>query len=207
MSDQTFTGTVSIEDANPPPADYTPARKVNVQVTFNGTDPAALESNLARAATFASVKVAELLGRTPAPLSAAPAEDGATSVRTRKARSTAATSATAEPIADESAEVAAARARIIDEGRELITEDPFAVGGQTVEEDAFDIGTVQPAEVTDADLNAAIQKKNGEINDPTKIRTLIATFNPDPTKAFQVREIVQAQRPDFIAKLEKLTKG
>jgi hypothetical protein len=59
--------------------------------------------------------------------------------------------------------------------------------------------------VTDAELNAACAKKNAMLNDPVKIRNLIGTFNPDPSKPFQVREIPNEQRADFIAKLEALS--
>lgn len=74
--------------------------------------------------------------------------------------------------------------------------DPAAIGD--------DLTTAPAAEVSDAELNSAVQKKNGDINNPPAIRALIGTFNPDPTKVFQLAQIPQAQRPDFLAKLAAL---
>lgn len=56
-------------------------------------------------------------------------------------------------------------------------------------------------EVTDADLNAACQKGAGEGLNPVDIKRLIASYNPDKTKVFQLREIAQAQRADFLTRL------
>jgi len=63
----------------------------------------------------------------------------------------------------------------------------------------------ETAAVTDADLNAACQKRAQALGGADKIKTLIGKFAPDPTKPFNLREIPAAQRPDFLAKLEALS--
>lgn len=58
-----------------------------------------------------------------------------------------------------------------------------------------------PAEITDADLMAAITKKNGEIKQPQAIRNLIGKYVPAPKPA---REIPQDKRQAFLAELGAL---
>lgn len=67
-----------------------------------------------------------------------------------------------------------------------------------------DITTAADPVITDADLNAAVQKRNGVIQSPTKIKELIALFRIG-TGPFQLSMIAQAQRRDFLDRLEKLT--
>lgn len=59
--------------------------------------------------------------------------------------------------------------------------------------------------ITDADLNAACQRKAGQLESAQKIKELVGTFNPDPTRQFNLREIPAVQRADFLAKLEALS--
>lgn len=74
-------------------------------------------------------------------------------------------------------------------------------------EDEWD--TTPATEVTDAALVDAVTKKNGELQvagmtveaAPVLIRNLLATYNPDPAKAFGLREIPQDKRADFLSKL------
>ncbi len=105
--------------------------------------------------------------------------------------------------------------------------DPAAIGDEAAvvdpEKAAFDASIVvdeKPAtdpadisfdiepegeEITDAKLNEACTKRNADAPGILpKIRELIKTFNPDPTKVFQLREIPQAQRQDFLNKLAEL---
>lgn len=59
-------------------------------------------------------------------------------------------------------------------------------------------------EITDADLNKAVGEKNGTLKDPPKIRALIGSFNPNPKKQFNLRDIPQEQRQTFLDKLKDL---
>ena len=59
-------------------------------------------------------------------------------------------------------------------------------------------------EISDSLLNEKVQAKNAVLGDPVKIRTLISTFNPDPTQHFVLREIPQSQRQSFLDKLKEL---
>lgn len=60
------------------------------------------------------------------------------------------------------------------------------------------------AEITDKSLNDAVSAKNGVLKDPPKIRALIGSFNPNPKKQFNLRDIPQEQRQTFLDKLEAL---
>lgn len=62
-----------------------------------------------------------------------------------------------------------------------------------------------PEPVSDAELTSACSKKNAEIKSPQKIRDLVGTYNPDKGKAFQVAQIPQEHRRDFLTKLAALT--
>ena len=102
---------------------------------------------------------------------------------------------------------------------EPATEDPAAVedtstdASAVTDDDAgevnFDLPEVTDTstEITDADLNSHVQKKNAEIANPTAIRELIATYKTDPKKAFQLREIPQEKRQEFLDKLAELKKA
>lgn len=61
--------------------------------------------------------------------------------------------------------------------------------------------------VTDAELNDAAQAANRRVGDPKAIREIINSYNDDPTKVFQMRQIPAAKRAEFIAKLEGLKKA
>lgn len=65
-------------------------------------------------------------------------------------------------------------------------------------------GSEAVTEVTDKDLNDAVQKRNAVLKDPPKIKGLIGAFNTDPKKPFTLREIPQIQRQTFLQRLEAL---
>lgn len=73
----------------------------------------------------------------------------------------------------------------------------------------FDVPAPEPAgePVNDADLASAVTKKNGEINNPDAIRELIGSYNPDPTKPFQLRQVPADKRQEFLGKLAALKKA
>jgi hypothetical protein len=53
-------------------------------------------------------------------------------------------------------------------------------------------------------LHAAATRKNEAIKNPVAIRKLVAEYNPDATKPFAMHQITQAQRQEFLNKLNKL---
>lgn len=83
------------------------------------------------------------------------------------------------------------------------SKDPASVDDFSIEPDE----EVGDEPITDAALNAAVQKKNADLGDPELIRGVIKSYNPDPTKAFQLREIPADKRAEFLTKLGALTKA
>lgn len=196
-------GLVSVEDGVKSAEEYAPARKVRVEISFaeKPDGPTALEL-LDEAANVANAKVAELLGRT-APAAVSGEASAPATTRRRRTR--------AEIEADNAAalEAKAASAPEASNGgengdAETSAADVASVVEQPADPAGMDEWASPPAEITDADLNSAVQKRNAVLNDPPKIRVLIGSYNPDPTKQFQLREIPQASRADFLAKLEAL---
>lgn len=63
--------------------------------------------------------------------------------------------------------------------------------------------------VTDAALNEAVTMKNKVLQDPPKIKKLIAEFKPASfgDKIFNLRDMPQESRAEFIRKLAALSKG
>ncbi len=102
-----------------------------------------------------------------------------------------------------------------DTGVDMGVDDPVGdaiaskadVSVSDLDEEDFTITPDEPAapEISDADLNSAVQKRNGELGNPKLIRGLISEYNPDVTQVFQLRQIPQAERAGFLAKLAKLT--
>lgn len=227
MSDERDYGVIRLEDGNPPPADYTPARKASVEIGFHYQSATEAAGKAEAASALAEQQLNRLLGRTPRPTEAAqPAADKKpAAARSKKAdpappassEPSAGTAGTggSEPdpfeVAPESPEVLAERARLADElaKGQVATDDEFTVqpAAEVASNDEFDVTTAPPKEITDADLNAAVQKKNGEINNSQAIRDLIGTFNPDPKRAFQLREIPQDKRAVFLERLGDLKKA
>ncbi len=70
----------------------------------------------------------------------------------------------------------------------------------------FDFSS-EPAkvEISDSQLNDACQAAATKLGGADGIKKLIGTFATDPTKQFSLREIPQAQRPDFLEKLTALS--
>lgn len=74
-------------------------------------------------------------------------------------------------------------------------------------DDVLGLAAAEPAkEITDADLNAAVQKKNATLQDPPKIRALIVQFQPDATKPPLLANVAQGRRQEFIDALNALAK-
>lgn len=181
-------GLVAYEDGRKSPEEYGPTRKVRVELSFtveDGEDAQGVLNDIlilarGRVRTFLSDQTVEPAGEAAAPAT------------TRKRRTK------AEIEADEAAaKVAEASTGGEGGGEQTSVKENVAPPADEWETPA--------AEITDEDLNSAVTKKNATLADPPKIRTLIGTFNPDPTKVFQLKQIAPAQRADFLAKLEALT--
>lgn len=212
-------GTVSFEDGDKA-ADktdqYDVSRKVRVELKFSvfegqdGVEVLRFTGDAARA------EVARLLGG-KAPAVSAPqgeAQAGEPTKRTRRTKE--------QIAADEAAKQAGAPTTGVSGGAQTSADpaavedfDPTAeIPATETTDDGLDLSEfdVQPeAEVdeviTDADLNSAVQKKNGELGDPPRIRELIGSYNPDPKSVFQLRQIPAGKRREFLDKLAALKKA
>jgi hypothetical protein len=206
-------GSVTVEDGIKKAEEYTPPRKVSVTLTFGVEEGGDHQAIFDLASEQASTRVAKLLGKSIDFAARNGSDDAAasneTKPATRKRR-------TAAEIAADAALAAVAHPK----GTEGAAKDPAAVDDFEIEPEPSETQTpaddfaIEPepepegdAEITDAALNAAVQRKNAELSDPEAIRGLIKQYNPDPTKAFQLREIPQTKRAEFITKLGGLTKA
>lgn len=228
MSESNITGgLVVIEDGVKAAEEYAPAKKVRVELKFDIPEGGDFGATFASVTRVAENWVALRLGRTvpsvvetgrsPEPEASA-APNAETAPRKRRTK--------AEIAADEAAAAqAAAQAKATETIQNSEEFDPTADNTPTTTQGSTDfdpcaaiepetaddldaiLGGEATPEITDADLNAAVQKKNAALQDPPAIRKLISEFNPDPTKVFQLREIAASKRADFIAKLEALVKA
>lgn len=200
MTDSPIRGNIFIEDGNPPVADYTPARKINVTIGFDAASVDDLAGILNVAGTLASDKVAELLGRSPKTATVdTPAGETKAARKPRQPKEPAAgatpsPSTSTDPLADIGGPAEATPAPS--------GESPADPLGDL---DDWEVVAEETKPVTDDELNAAVQKRNGELKDAVKIRGLIGGFNPDPTKSFQLRQIPAEKRARFLAELAALS--
>jgi len=217
-------GRIVVEDGNKATEEYAPTRKVRVELGFSTPDDTDDEKNahiVRNVAKIASAQVDDLLGRTSKPSATSTAGSTAEDDKPKRTRRT------KEQIAADEAAAAKADAALkaADPGSidEFEDETPTAVDGfdaagnpvddaGAVDEFEDDFSAVEPEveTVSDEDLNAAVQKRNGELK-PTlkdqaavKIRGLISSYNPDPTAVFQLRQIPAAKRAEFLTKLKAI---
>lgn len=193
-------------------ADYAPPRTVALTANVDPAGHADHEAlirdvlDMLRRRTHSALHGVELTERptvtTAAPASPQPEPEAPKAPRApRKPKETAASGGETKPTSSAGGEQTS--------GADAGFEEPIQ---PTETGDEWD--TPAQAEVTDAQLIEAVTKKNGELQAaglskeeaPVKIRELIATYNPDPSKAFAIREIPQDKRGDFLAKLAKITK-
>lgn len=216
---QITSGSVCIEDGLKKNEEYAPPRKVSVTLNFGVVEGEDFQEVFDLASQAASNRVHSLLHGTPiravvndpqAPAAVndpqAPAAEGTPA---RKHRRTA-----AEIAADNALALAAhpkgdpAAVEDFDigdgDGGSDGSKDPASVDDFSIEPDE-EVGDIEV--ITDAALNAAVQRKNADLGDPELIRGVIKSYNPDPTKAFQLREIPQDKRAEFLTKLGALTKA
>lgn len=209
---------VSVEDANPPPAEYTPARKVRVELTSDVYSQDEIADRTAYLGTVASSQIDSLLGRV-----APTASSGVVIANAAAAEAPKRTRRTKEQIAaDERAAAAAADNLDLSDPAALddtvvgdlpthspdttVAADPAALDDEwAVEpEPAAEVKSTVINPISDADLNSAVQKRNGELKSEagTKaIRALIASYNPDATKVFQLAQIPVDRRVEFLNSL------
>lgn len=203
-------GLVSIEDGVKKAEEYAPPRKVRVELKFDVAEGQDAEAITRGVSAMASNQVAELLGSKPlisnvvvATAAAAEPEKrgpGRPSTKKPAAAETPATITTPSQVVD----VTNAAAVVDTPAETIIVTDPpagdelDAILGLTVAEVV--------KEITDAELNAAVQKKNAALQDPPMIRDLITKFQPDPAKPTLLANIAQDQRAAFLTDLEKLKK-
>lgn len=205
-------GLVSVEDGTKSDQEYAPPRKVRVELRFDvppefSGDPSEI---VAKVGQLANNQVAALLGYGDAAPSSGmgsttvlkvhePGSPGALAVtqadapkRTRRSKeqiaadeaaAKAATQAATDPLAGMGATAAPAAATAV---------DPLAFLSTPAVE--------TPKEITDADLNAAVQKKLTTFNNPARLRSFIQSDWAVPTLA----EIPQEKRADFVKGLEAL---
>lgn len=219
-------GTVSYEDGvkKDPGDQYSNSRKVRVELNFAvpedpGIDP---DSVLAEVMEKAIALTNEKLGLTKpsraaastvvAPLVAAAKTEGKTKADLEAAAVAKAGGEPAKPTGAKRGpkpKVAAEKpAEDWDTGNPTVVTAPTpatATTEATAEPATSDEWAADPvAEITDKSLNDAVSAKNGVLKDPPKIRALIGSFNPNPKKQFNLRDIPQEQRQTFLDKLEAL---
>lgn len=206
-------GLVSVEDGTKSAIEYQPPRKVRVELRFDVAEGQDATAILGGVASLAQAKVAELLGQT-ALSNVTTITSAATAPKTRKGgRADMIVDPPAEAGASTSAQPSQASANTSPASDEI----PGLGGDTPVAEkpaadsldDIMGLGaTPEPVkEITDADLNAAVQKKNGELQSPPLIRDLIIKFQPDPSKPPLLANVAQAQRAQFLAELTTLAKA
>lgn len=187
------------------PAQYE-SKKAEVEICFVAADDGSdFDALLKQAGEIAMSKAHEMVGLKAAPKAAAASE--AKPERTKADLEREAVAAAANP--PKAAEPAAATVRgkrppaqkKAEEAPQIRTNPENRGDGLFGEEDDFS-GDVSPevpvAEITDADLQAACQKKNAAIKNPVAIRGLIAKFG------LNMNSIPQDKRAEFLQALEEL---
>lgn len=184
-------GVVSIEDGKKADTEYTPARKVRVELHFDVPEGQDADATITQVSALADAHVRRLLGH---PVVQTVAEiKPAISAQTAENKPAPKQAGARKP---KPVEV-------------VLKPEPAADPAAVTDEPADDFSAAPVAEVrpiTDADLHSAAQKKNGEIKNPLAIRALVSTFRPAGSNtAFQLAEIPQDRRQEFLDKLAKLT--
>lgn len=189
-------GTVSVEDGTKKAEEYAPPRKVRVELHFDtGNEPGNPEVILSNVGQIASDQVAKLLGQKA---EAKPEYAPTQVIRTLEPPATEKPKRTRKTAADKTEGQASTTDPLAGMGdapqtgpvQEMIEGDPLA--------DLM--GDAAPAEVTDADLNAAAQVRLRAGVTPPMIREYVATFG-----VRVLAEIPQEKRQQFLDGLSKLS--
>jgi hypothetical protein len=213
-------GTVSVEDGLKKQEEYAPPRKVQVILTFAVAEGEDYQSVFDAVSHAATNRVHSLLHGKPLVSTVAqePAAGEATPPKRKRRTAAEIAAAGASPIGSDGGAQTSDEDPTNNEENVIHLPDEGAVEDETFDiepaaeaaaEESFDIEPEPAAgeEITDADLNSAVQKKNAEIANPNAIRALIGGYNPDPKQAFQLRQIPAAKRAEFLSKLNALTKA
>lgn len=190
-------GVVSIEDGKKADTEYTPARKVRVELRFDVPEGSVADTIIENVSALADAHVKRQLGQLPNPtmLSAA----GSTTTSSDSI-------STAAPEGKPTRQAGPRKAKPVEVvlKPETPAADPAAVEDDFSAPEAPAAQEVKP--ITDAELHSAAQKKNGEIKNPLAIRTLVGSFRPEGSAvAFQLAQVPQERRREFLDKLAKLT--
>lgn len=187
-------GVVSVEDGTKKAEEYAPPRKVRVELHFDTQGDETIH-DIARVGQIASEEVAKLLGQT---VTAKPEYAPTQVLRTLEPPATEKPKRTRKTAADKTEGQASTTDPLAGMGdapqtgpvQEMIEGDPLA--------DLM--GDAAPAEVTDADLNAAAQVRLRAGVTPPMIREYVATFG-----VRVLAEIPQEKRQQFLDGLSKLS--
>jgi len=202
-------GVVSVEDGIKKAEEYSPARKVRVELHFDVPEDASPQEALAIVSAAADEQVKKLLNRATSDKErlADQAGIGHTAV-------TAALAAKPRPIKQPGprtagagskepvhpAEALARTAELMTKAREqLATEASQADPAAVVDEFTAD----EPvSEITDAELYSAASKKAGETKNPSAVKKLVGDFRPaGHSGQFSLQQIPQSRRKEFLTQL------
>lgn len=206
-------GIVSVEDGVKKAEEFAPARKVRVELHFDVPEDGDAQARVSQVAAMADAQVKSLLGQ-----------------KTLLPQAAGLPKVTEVPLTDK--EKLALQAGVLDEkhkrgpGRPAKKDETTALPPaqikapvQTDLED-FTIPAEEPkaetkqdddellsapaTEITDQQLTDAVTDHNKKHDGKARvgIRTLIGTYNPDPTKAFMLSQIKQEHRQEFLTKLK-----
>ena len=190
-------GLVAFEDGVKAAEEYSPAKKARVELRFDVAEDGDADAALNETAKKAQALVYKLLGvkakavaivePTTAPPATPAAEPEAPKPRGRRAPAAVADGVTTK---DDLAAAAGIPVETKPAGDDL---------------SQFDVPAAKPAAetISDADLLSEIGKKNAVLQDPVKIRALVAEYSGGVTP-FSVVQLPQDQRAGFIVKLKAL---
>lgn len=204
---QVTNGTVSIEDGNPAKTgDFDPKKKVRVEISFAVPEGEDAKTHLDAAATLASTKVSELLGRSKAPASAVVPPTAQAAPATSKPE-------TAKPAEKpKPAKPAKVEKTKADLEKEMLAAASAPASEPAVAIDDDDplgdlLGDTAPTPVTDKELSGAAIAKAEKMKsvagwEPKKIRLLVEKFAGKAGSKFH--EIPADKRHDFLKELDAL---
>lgn len=214
-------GTISVEaGSNPTPDVFGTSRRVRVELnftTFENSDESDVDGAITAVGDLARSQVQRLLGTTsvsaPAPAAAAAAAD-APRPRGRPPKVAETPPAPAGDAKDgfDAPNAPETPASPPEPAPAAAGETQSGSGGDApTSGDEWGSGPVE--EIADKALTDAASKHAerlaaaGDANGTVRIRKLIGLYNPDPTKAFSLTQLPQAQRGDFLTKIAGLVAG
>lgn len=179
-------GHVRIKDGLKAAEQYAPNREVEVHLTFSApAEGQDISAHIASVGRLAQDHVHSILHKKEATiLNVAPAAEKVKAAPVKKA------APAPEPVVAKADPVQTAA-----EVKDALANDEWSDIPPTA------ITAPAKAAISDAQLLEAVHKANEIVKNPPVIRGLIATFNPDPSKSFQLREIAAEQRDSFLVQL------